>query len=60
MIVKGRFSLDTSILVYAVDRDADELHEQSKELIGRAARSDCVLTVQALAVLSCYNPQEAA
>ena len=49
MIVKGRFSLDTNILVYAVDRDADELHEQSKELIGRAAQGDCVLTVQALA-----------
>ena len=49
MIVKGRFSLDTNILVYAVDRDAEELHERSKELIGRAARSDCVLTVQALA-----------
>ncbi len=49
MIVKGRFSLDTNILVYAVDRDADRIHELSKELIGNAARNDCVLTVQALA-----------
>lgn len=49
MTVKGRFSLDTNILVYAVDRDAGERHERSTALIGRAARSDCVLTVQALA-----------
>ncbi len=49
MIVKGRFSVDTNILVYAVDRDAGELHERSKELIGRVARLDCLLTVQALA-----------
>ena len=48
MTVKGRFSLDTNILVYAVDRDAGERHERSRELIGRAARRDCVLTVQAL------------
>ena len=39
MIVKGRFSLDTNILVCAVDRDTEEIHERSKELIGRAARS---------------------
>ena len=48
MTVKGRFSLDTNILVYAIDRDAGERHERSRELIGRAARRDCVLTVQAL------------
>lgn len=48
MIVKSRFSLDTSILVYAVDRDVDELHERSKQLIGHATWSDCVLTVQAV------------
>ena len=49
MTVKGRFSLDTTILVYAIDRDADERHHRAKDLIGRAARRDCVLTVQALA-----------
>ena len=49
MTVKGRFSIDTNILVYAVDRDAGERHERSRELVGRAARRDCVLTVQALA-----------
>lgn len=49
MIVKGRFSLDTNVLVYAVDRDAGKHHEQSKELIGHAAQCDCVLTTQVLA-----------
>lgn len=49
MTVRGRFSLDTNILVYAVDLDAGERHERSRALLGRAARADCVLTVQALA-----------
>lgn len=49
MTVKGRFSLDTNILVYAVDLDAGVRHEWSRTLVGRAARCDCVLTVQALA-----------
>ena len=49
MTVEGRFSLDTNILVYAVDRDAGERHDRSRTLLGRAARRDCVLTVQALA-----------
>ena len=49
MTGKGRFSLDTNILVCAVDRDAGERHERSTELMGRAAQRDCVLTVQALA-----------
>ena len=49
MTVDGRFSLDTNILVYAIDLDAGERREQSKEIVGRAAQCDCVLTVQALA-----------
>ena len=49
MTVKGRFSLDTNILVYAADRDAGERHDRSRALLGQAARRDCVLTVQALA-----------
>ena len=48
-IVKGRFSLDTNILVYAVDRDGGERHLRSIELVGRAAERDCVLTLQSLA-----------
>lgn len=49
MTVKGRFSLDTNILVYAVDRDAGVRHGLSRALVGGAARSDCVLAAQALA-----------
>lgn len=49
MTVSGRFTLDTNILVYAVDRDAGERHARARDLMGRAARRDCVLTVQALA-----------
>ena len=41
--------LNTNILAYAADRDGDERHERSRILPGRAARCDCVLTVQALA-----------
>ena len=48
-IAKGRFTLDTNILVYAVDRDGDEHHRRSMELVGRAAERDCVLMLQALA-----------
>ena len=49
MTVKGRFSLDTNILIYAIDRDAGERHKRAKEIVARAALHDCVLTVQALA-----------
>ncbi|MDE0262025.1 MAG: PIN domain-containing protein [Bryobacterales bacterium] len=49
MNARGRFSLDTNILVYTVDLDSGDRHEQSKELFARAAKNDCVLTVQALA-----------
>ena len=38
-VVKGRFSLDTNILVHAVDRDGGERHRHSMELVVRAARS---------------------
>ena len=48
-IAKGRFTLDTNILVYAVDRDGGERHRRSMELVGRAAERDCVLTLQSLA-----------
>ena len=44
MIVKGRLSLDTNLLVYAGER-----HERSRALMEQAARRDCVLTLQALA-----------
>ncbi len=47
--VEGRFSLDSNILVYAADRDADaNRHETSLALVARAATSDCVLALQSL------------
>lgn len=49
----GRFSLDTNILAYAVDRDSGDRHEQAKELLVRATVGDCVLSLQALAEFSC-------
>jgi predicted nucleic acid-binding protein len=44
-----RFTLDTNLLVYAIDRDAGERHQQAIALVDRAVEQDCVLTVQVLA-----------
>jgi predicted nucleic acid-binding protein len=44
-----RFSLDTDVLVYAADHAAGERHERALQVLDRAVRRDCVLTVQALA-----------
>jgi len=44
-----RFSLDTNILIYAADRDAGDKHARALEIIARAARRPCTLTIQALA-----------
>jgi len=44
-----RITLDTNILIYAVDRDAGLKHEIARSLIEKAMLMDCVLTVQALA-----------
>lgn len=43
-----RVTLDTNILVYAVDRDAGERHGMAADLVMQAAGWDCVLTLQAL------------
>lgn len=48
MTVK-RFTLDTNILVYSVDRDAGEKHAIAMNIIDKAMLKNCVLTVQALA-----------
>ncbi len=44
-----RFTLDTNLLVYAIDRDADERHLQAIAIVDRAVEQDCVLTLQVLA-----------
>lgn len=46
-----RFTIDTNILVYAVDRDAGERHRQAVDLLRRVRGRDCVLTLQCLAEL---------
>src|SRR2546425_6401956 len=44
----SRFTLDTNLLVYAVDRRAGARHEAAAEIIPRAAGLDCILTLQAI------------
>ena len=44
-----RVSLDTNILVYAVDSDAGDKHRAATLLVRRAAGADCVLSLQSLA-----------
>jgi predicted nucleic acid-binding protein len=44
-----RFSLDANVLVYAADLAAGARHERALEILDRAVRRDCVLTLQALA-----------
>ena len=48
MIVPNRFTLDTNVLIYAVDTDADEKHKSASTLLTLAVEKDCVLTLQAL------------
>ena len=43
-----RISLDTNILVYAMDRDAGERHLLAMDVLDQAVGSDCILTTQAL------------
>jgi predicted nucleic acid-binding protein len=46
-----RFTLDTNVLVYAIDKDAGDRHRIGLELARRARDKDCVITLQALAEL---------
>jgi len=46
-----RFTFDTNVLVYAVDRDAGDRHHIALDLVRRARGKDCVITLQALAEL---------
>ena len=48
MIVAERFTLDTNILIYAVDRRAEARHEAASRLMQAAAGRDCPITVQVL------------
>ena len=44
-----KFTLDTNILVYSVDRRAGNKHQQTIGLIEELTRCDCILTLQVLA-----------
>ena len=44
-----RYSLDTNILIYAIDRDAGERHLRAMEIVDQAIDRDCILAQQALA-----------
>jgi predicted nucleic acid-binding protein len=47
--MKGNlFTLDTNILVYAMDRDAGKRHDVALEIVDRAAEAGCVLILQSL------------
>ncbi len=43
-----RFTLDTNILVYALDRQAGDRHIAASRIIDQAALADCLLTLQAV------------
>lgn len=43
-----RFTIDTNILVYALDRQAKEKHQISARIIQKAIQFDCFLTLQSL------------
>ena len=46
-----RFTIDTNILVYAVDLDAGDRHRAAIDLIARTKGRDLVITLQALSEL---------
>ena len=43
-----RFTLDTNLLVYAIDSAAGIRHQLSREIVQHAVRGDCWLTLQAV------------
>ena len=43
-----RLTLDSNILFYTIDADAGELQERAREIVRRAARADCFLSLQTL------------
>ncbi|MEE4380007.1 MAG: PIN domain-containing protein [Candidatus Competibacteraceae bacterium] len=45
----NRFTLDTNLLIYAIDRDAGTRHQQAITLVDQAVEQDCVLSMQVLA-----------
>jgi predicted nucleic acid-binding protein len=48
-MTRQRFSVDTNLLIYSIDKDAGLRHAQARDLMDALADADCVLTLQALA-----------
>jgi len=44
-----RYSLDTNILIYAIDRNGGAKHRLAVDIVDRSIERPCVLTLQALA-----------
>jgi len=44
-----RYTLDTNILIYAVDRSAGERHGLAVEIVDRSIEQGCIMTLQAFA-----------
>jgi predicted nucleic acid-binding protein len=44
-----RYSIDTNLLVYAVDRREGAKHLRALEIVDRSVERDCILTAQSLA-----------
>lgn len=49
MTMSKRFTFDTNLLIYAIDRDAGTKRERAIDLMSRAREADCVLLLQTLA-----------
>lgn len=47
-MMSERFTLDTNILVYALDSQAGDKHAVASDIVRRSARLDCVLTLQSV------------
>jgi predicted nucleic acid-binding protein len=48
VMTPGRFTLDTNILVYVIDRDAGFKHRLAQDILRRSTGKDCWLTLQSI------------
>ncbi len=48
VMTPARFTVDTNILVYVIDRDAGVKHDLSTEILRRSTGQDCWLTLQSV------------
>ena len=48
MTKKYRYTLDTNILIYAIDSKAGEKHQKAIDIVDKAIHQDCILILQVL------------